>query len=254
MIFGWRDTVPDHKVDALAHSIDTEGYAVVNNYLSNGEIDELAAFAEATVDANGGQYVGLRTASQLNGTVLAAIMQSENFVGLCRRLSDRGLGHTGPEFDLYQVVRFVKGSNGRRVSGAFHYDSYVLTALLPLVMPKDGSGRLLLMRASRKIRRWYFVNMIDKMLVENRYMQRWLRKRANIGDRRIIHLSLIPGNLYLFWGYRSIHTNEPTDPTALRATALFHYGDPHFNSSLRQHIRAHRGLDPAGAVLGADRL
>jgi hypothetical protein len=46
-----------------------------------------------------------------------------------------------------------------------------------------------------------------------------------------------PGNLYLFWGYRSIHTNEPCDPDKIRATALFHYVDPHIGSRLKRALR-----------------
>lgn len=44
---------------------------------------------------------------------------------------------------------------------------------------------------------------------------------------------MVPGKLYLFWGYRSIHTNEPCDPDAIGATALFHFADPHSNSTLK---------------------
>ena len=47
--------------------------------------------------------------------------------------------------------------------------------------------------------------------------------------------------MYFFWGYRSIHTNEPCDPDKLRATALFHYGDPHRNSKTRAMIRRAKG-------------
>ncbi|HJE28492.1 MAG TPA: hypothetical protein K8U95_04800, partial [Pseudomonas nitrititolerans] len=43
-------------------------------------------------------------------------------------------------------------------------------------------------------------------------------------------LQLVPGNLYLFWGYRTLHANEPCDPVSRRATAIFHYGDPHAGS------------------------
>ena len=42
-----------------------------------------------------------------------------------------------------------------------------------------------------------------------------------------MRIKMVPGNLYLFWGYRSVHTNEPCDPASIRATALFHYANPH---------------------------
>ena len=36
-----------------------------------------------------------------------------------------------------------------------------------------------------------------------------------------------PGNVYLFWGYRSLHANLPVDPSYTRATLLYHFGDVH---------------------------
>jgi hypothetical protein len=41
---------------------------------------------------------------------------------------------------------------------------------------------------------------------------------------------LVPGTIYFFWGYRSLHANQPCDPEFRRATALFHFGDPHARS------------------------
>ena len=41
---------------------------------------------------------------------------------------------------------------------------------------------------------------------------------------------LKPGNLYLFWGYRTYHANFPVAGDAVRATMLLHYGDPHPSS------------------------
>jgi len=51
------------------------------------------------------------------------------------------------------------------------------------------------------------------------------------------------GTICFFWGYRSIHTNEPCDPAKLRATALFHYGDPHLGSRARALIRRIREIE-----------
>jgi len=45
---------------------------------------------------------------------------------------------------------------------------------------------------------------------------------------------MVAGNLYLFWGYLSVHANEPCDPDKIRATALFHFGYPHTGTALRR--------------------
>jgi hypothetical protein len=70
--------------------------------------------------------------------------------------------------------------------------------------------------------------LLDKILLDNPISQ-WLLRYVSMQK-----ISMVPGNLYLFWGYRSIHANEACDLDKLRATALFHFGDPHINSKLRK--------------------
>jgi len=50
-----------------------------------------------------------------------------------------------------------------------------------------------------------------------------------------------PGNVYLFWGYRSLHANLPVDPSYTRAPLLYHsscagdyirYGSIHIHSTV----------------------
>jgi hypothetical protein len=109
-----------------------------------------------------------------------------------------------------------------------HFDSHVLTLLLPIEVPagKD-SGELILLPNIRAIRSRYASNLIDKILVRNPVSQRILRGMAKSRAERFVRISLVPGNLYFFWGYQSIHANAPCEIEKIRATALFHYVDPH---------------------------
>ena len=119
----------------------------------------------------------------------------------------------------------------------FHYDSYVLTALIPIEIPTIGpKGDLLIIPNARKIRDSYAANLVDKILIDNSLSQRWLKRKARRGGSEIVRLSLVPGNLYFFWGYRSIHTNEACSPDKVRATALFHYADPHEESRIKKRM------------------
>jgi hypothetical protein len=119
----------------------------------------------------------------------------------------------------------------------FHFDSYVLTVLLPIEVPtgKD-SGELIVLPNFRRVRRWYASNLLDKLLLDNPLTQWVLRGMAKSTPDRFLRISMVPGNLYFFWGYRSIHTNAPCDPEKIRATALFHYADPHRESRLREWL------------------
>ncbi len=49
-----------------------------------------------------------------------------------------------------------------------------------------------------------------------------------------------PGNIYLFWGYRSLHANLPVDPDYTRATMLYHFGDVHPKSIGNKFIKSSR--------------
>ena len=100
-------------------------------------------------------------------------------------------------------------------------------------------GRLIIHPNIRGIRRTYLRNLVDKVLIDNRLSQALLNALYRRGTNQMIRLSLKPGNLYFFWGYRSLHTNEPCDADAIRATALLHYADPHAESWIKQKLRLH---------------
>lgn len=135
----------------------------------------------------------------------------------------------------------MQGQTGRKESNCFHYDASLVTALLPVEIPQDGDqrGDLLLFPNLRKLRKYVLVNVLEKALLQNKLSRRLITRAIGIGLLRPQRLQLVPGNLYLFWGYRSLHANEPCDPAQMRATAIFHYGDPHAGSLMTRMILRH---------------
>jgi hypothetical protein len=119
----------------------------------------------------------------------------------------------------------------------FHYDSYVLTT----IMPEDNKGDLLMVPSKRPLRGHYALNLLDKAWVDNRWMQSHLRGAYARGAAQFTQVQMEPGHMYLFWGYRSLHTNLPADPTGVRATAVFHYDNLHGANSLARRIRKSLG-------------
>lgn len=83
------------------------------------------------------------------------------------------------------------------------------------------------------------VNVVEKALLQNKLSRKLISRAIGLGLLKPQRLQLVPGNLYLFWGYRSLHANEPCDPAQLRATAIFHYGDPHAGSLMTRMILRH---------------
>ncbi|HEY0784853.1 MAG TPA: hypothetical protein VGD62_03220, partial [Acidobacteriaceae bacterium] len=180
------------------------------------------------IAGSGGEYVHFNGPESVTGSGLEELAASESFQLLMRRIYEQGTGRKGPEQKFYQVLRCLSGETGQKNSLIFHYDSYVVTALIPIRIPTSGrSGDLVMLPNTRRVRSTYLRNAVDKALLDNPLTQAVLRRRVQSQSSPLTRIKMQPGNLYFFWGYRSVHTNEPCDPDKVRATALFHYANPH---------------------------
>lgn len=229
---------PETMAAALAQQISKDGYAVIENFVPPDRLKTAQNFVSKAIADNGGEYVGFSGTTKLSGTFLADLPEDPNFVALCRGIYESAVGHPAPDTGFYQILRCLSGTSAQKHSMRFHFDSYVLTALIPVTVPDRGNpGRLVIHPNTRRIRRTYLANLVDKALADNPLSQALLQAAYRQGSDRMIRLSLKPGSLYFFWGYRSLHTNEPCDPDAIRSTALLHYADPHAESRLKQRLR-----------------
>jgi hypothetical protein len=227
--------IPDSAIRSLVQDMNQSGVSVLRNYIQPADLQRLQKFVEDTVDAAGGEYVGFDGKEKLQGTLLGELGGQPEFLSLMHRVYEQGSGSLAPKQSIYQVLRCLKGKSGLKHSLMFHYDSYVVTALLPIIIPTEGNaGHLVMAPNWRKLRSSYILNMLDKVLLDNRITQSLLRYAFNTGRLGLKQIAMVPGNLYLFWGYRAIHANEACDPDKIRATALFHFADPHMDSGLRQ--------------------
>jgi hypothetical protein len=227
--------VSDDEVRRVVDDIQSHGFAEVKDYVLSGR-DVLQNFVRDAVAANGGEYTCLSGTEALARTPFGDIARDASFIQLLRRVYEVGLGLPAPEQPIYQVLRCLQGATGTPHSLKFHYDSYAVTALLPVFIPTAGvTGDLMLLKRRRGIRRHYVRNLVDKVFLDNPITQRILRRRYETSSRSLMRVKIIPGNLYLFWGYQTVHANERCDIDKLRATALFHYANPHADSFLRRY-------------------
>ena len=228
----------DGMMSQMASVMEKDGYYCVPSYLSDVELKEMQNFALGVIGGSEKTSVSLKSPEQFAGTKFEELANSKRFQAFFSQLYETATGKPSPEITFYQVLRCLTGQDIAKESLIFHYDSFLITALLPIIIPTKGvRGDFLMFPNTRPIRSTYFANLIDKMLIDNRMSQsvfKWVAKRNRFGVKRI---SLVPGNLYFFWGYRSIHTNEPCDADQIRSTALFHFADPHADSQLKAHLR-----------------
>ena len=227
----------DEEVASLVREIDRSGYAVLRQYVPPQDVDRLRLFVRDTVVAAGDSYVALTGDAPVANTALAAMAHSLGLKRIFRRAYELAASAPAKDDGYHQVLRCLTGDIGQRNSLLFHFDSYVVTALLPIEVPAgQNTGELILLQNVRPIRKSYLTNLADKVVLDNPLTQRILRNMAARTDR-FVRLPMVPGDLYFFWGYRSVHTNMPCDPDKVRATALFHFGDPHRDSRLKRLLR-----------------
>jgi hypothetical protein len=238
-------SLPSATAIALVGDMNTRGYGVAENCISPEALADLRRHAHDRVNKAGGEYIAFSGPDAMRGTFLQDLAASANFQALCRELYSSGMQKPAPPVSFYQLVRCLAGKTGEQNAWFFHYDSYVLTVLVPILIPTEGQpGDLIMFPNTRPVRRTYLGNLVDKLFLDNRLTQNRLRKGVLSSRLKPERIKMQPGNAYFFWGCRSIHTNEPCDPDKIRATALFHYVDPYADSWLRKTLLRLRNRQP----------
>ena len=229
------DIVLTKIVDDMNH----RGFGIAADCIDSANLRSLRTFVENKVRDNGGEYIVFTGREEVRDTFLAHLSSSPEFMRACKVIYEKGTGSAAPNVPFYQVLRCLCGKTGEKQSLIFHYDSYVVTALIPVCIPSEGKlGDLIMLPNTRTIRKTYLHNLIDKVLLDNKLTQFLLREFIRYGRLQATKIRINPGNVYFFWGCRSIHANEPCDPQNIRATAVFHYVDPHASSWFKHALRA----------------
>ena len=148
--------VGDSAVRDLAAEIEARGFAVLPDYLGQAALEKLQAFARRRVLEAGGEYTAANGREAVSGTLLADLPDQPEFVGLLRRLYEAATGKSAPRQAMHQVLRCLAGRTALKECFIFHYDSYVVTLLLPILIPDQGQrGDLLLWPNLRGVRPAY---------------------------------------------------------------------------------------------------
>jgi hypothetical protein len=220
--------ISEGQISQLVNDMNSTGFSLLPGCVSEKDLARCQSFVDEAVTESAGEYVHFNGPEAVSGSGLDALAECRQFKALLHRIYEVGMGHPGPDQKFYQVLRCLAGAGGQKNSMIFHYDSYVVTALIPIRIPESGqSGDLVMWPNTRRVRRTYFVNVLDKVILDNPLAQIVLKFGLRSNRLPLVRIKMRPGNLYLFWGYRSVHTNEPCDLDKIRATALFHYGNPH---------------------------
>lgn len=252
----WSGLSMDETITRLAAEIDQNGFAILENYLSPEMLEQGRTFISQQTQQHNGEYFAIHGIEALSGSLPASLALSTPLREMLSELYKTQTGRApSAEEQVFPVIRCLQGKSGLKQSHFYHFDATAVTALLPLYIPTEGEhcGDLIIFPNLRPVRFNALFNVIEKAVLHNSFSQKMVALAVKRGWLKPIRLKLEPGNLYLFWGYRSLHANDECDPALLRATALFHFGNPHHDSWLARLIlgtnkrRAkldHNGLRP----------
>jgi hypothetical protein len=234
--------LPPEVLDDLGAAMDACGVGVLSSVVAPGLLAEMSDYIHQELAHRGGQYFSMEGPQWIADSPLAPLARSAGLQRVLGSLWEHAMHTRVPQNALAPSLRVLSGTVGLKHSFLFHYDSYVVTALIPLLIP-DGQdephGDLVLFPNLRPVRRNALFNICEKALVENALACRfwrmpWVQRRL---QARVVPMK--PGHIYFFWGMRCLHANQPCLPGSVRSTALFHFGDPHAGGFLKRLSAAH---------------
>ena len=111
----------------------------------HSDIDVLRQFVRDAVAAAGNGHRA-ELAAPVAETVLGKMASSPALRRICMRAYEIATSRPAPYQPYYQILRCLTGSSGREHSMVFHFDSYVLTLLVPIQVPRGKeSGELIVL-------------------------------------------------------------------------------------------------------------
>jgi len=235
--------IADSAVPDVVRQLNTDGIIEIPDVLDKSYVATCEQWVRDEIERNGSRYFSIVGRKKLQGTPFLDLGSDPDFKRFIRSISNKASKLDFPEGDIFQVLRVVAGASGKRRSNQFHFDATVVTALMPVVIP-DGpaerSGDLIVYPNMRRVRRSPLLNLLQKVFLQNTVARTFFSTRVarKMFGGRVVKLK--PGSLYLFWGFRTYHGNMPCEISALRATSLFHFGDPHAGTPIANATSAVR--------------
>ena len=216
----------------IAAGLDSQGFVCIQDAVAPEWLDRARAHVAMLADKRSGNYFALNWPSREEGSPWNEMTSDPAVSSLLNDLVKLGCPKAKVDDEIYNVLRVVTGESADCKSLCYHYDNTVITALVPVLIPEGPerqAGELLVYANRRPYRSSVLTNMAEKAVVQSDWYRKRFTNTLPGGHPDEIKL-LKPGNLYLFWGYRTYHGNFPVRHDILRATFLMHLGDPHGGS------------------------
>ena len=216
----------------LIQEIKKNGFVEIKNFINKEKLNILRNFVDLKLEENNHEYFFLTSLEEKEKTILNNDIFFEKIEDLLKEITlDLNFSIRKDE-KLYKVLRVVTGEKSTKVSLKYHFDAHLLTLLIPVYIPerkKSDNGNLIIIKNLRKLTKSLFINIVQKLFFQSNFFKKiFIEKNLIKKDT----LNLKPGNIYIFNGFTTLHTNMNIDPRDVRATILVHYHDIFRNSFL----------------------
>jgi hypothetical protein len=234
----------------IADQLDVTGVVCLENAVSAEWLAQARADVTGRLSTHGEHDHFIRSPGGDEHSAVEAFINSPTVMSLLTDVVRARFPQGPAELELTgSALRVIAGPRGQGDSYWFHYDASVVTMVVPIFMPDTAhgnSGELVGLFNKRPFRRYVVANIIDKAIGQSQFYRRHILRRLDRTDYlQVVEMEV--GNLYLFWGYRSLHGNMPCESGALRATLLLHFGRPHgSNGALTAAVRVGQSLRSLG--------
>jgi hypothetical protein len=126
----------------------------------------------------------------------------------------------------YRVFRALVGKESNIQNKKYHFDSYYLTLLFPIIIPKHQdtkNGDFYIIPNIRKIYKNFILNLLVKFLFQNKIS--YLLYKTKLFDKIFKPIKIIPKekSVIIFWGYKSLHGSGDLGINRKRITLLYHF-------------------------------
>lgn len=232
---------------SIKQKIDLDGFFEFKNFFSQDSLKLLKDFVDTKLKENNYQYFFL-TSETSQENLLNDKFFFKEIENLMKNIINAYKLDIRNNENLYKVLRVVTGKKSSEVSLDYHFDAHALTLLMPIYIPNrknSSNGNLIIYKNLRKLHKNLFKNILQKLFYQSFLFSKILKIKFFKSFFKEKILELTPGNIYIFNGFRTLHTNLPVHPEDVRATILVHYYDV-FNDSflikLNRKIRINKEL------------
>jgi hypothetical protein len=215
----------------IKNNIEKKGYIELKNYIKKKQLLILKKFVKQKLKENKNQYFFLTSENKVK-TILHSSSLFNKIEDLLKKITLQFGKKINEKEKLYKVLRVVTGKKSKKVSLDYHFDAHLLTLLIPIYIPKrrgSDNGNLVIFKNLRKLTKNIYKNIIQKLFYQSYFFKIFFISTGLIKGEI---LNLVPGNVYIFNGFRTLHTNLQINPIDIRATILVHYHDIFIDSYL----------------------